>query len=73
MTSSDALRSNGVEVTIGTHHIPLQAYFRAAYGFSEGDFPVTDDVAGRSIALPIHAFLTTDEQERVVAACLSSL
>jgi perosamine synthetase len=64
------LRSRSIEVGIGTYHIPLTRYWAQQGGHAKGDFPVTDDVAGRAIALPMHSKITIDEQLRVVAALL---
>ena len=64
------LRSRSIEVGIGTHHIPLTQFWAQQGGHAKGDFPVTDDVAGRAIALPMHSKITIDEQRRVVAALL---
>jgi perosamine synthetase len=68
-----AMREQGIEVTIGTYHMPLTTYYRTRYGFRPGDFPVTDDVAGRAVSLPLHQTLRVEEQERVVAALLAML
>ena len=59
------LREAGIEASIGTHHIPLLRYYRETFGHVTGDFPITDGVAGRAIALPLHAYLTFEEQARV--------
>ena len=64
------LRSCSIEVGIGTHHIPLTRFWAQEGGHAKGDFPVTDDVAERAIALPMHSKITVDEQRRVVAALL---
>jgi perosamine synthetase len=64
------LRSQSIEVGIGTYHIPLTRYWAQQGGHAKGDFPVTDDVAGRAIALPMHSKITIGEQLRVVAALL---
>jgi perosamine synthetase len=64
------LRSRSIEVGIGTYHIPLTRYWAQQGGHAKGNFPVTDDVAGRAIALPMHSKITIDEQLRVVAALL---
>jgi perosamine synthetase len=61
------LRAAGVEATIGTHHIPLTAYYRRVGGYRPGDFPVTDDIAGRALALPMHHALTREDVTRVAA------
>ena len=67
------MRAAGVEVSIGTHHIPLLRYYRATFGYKPGDFPVTDAVAGSAIALPLHAHLTSDDQSRVVDVLKTTL
>jgi perosamine synthetase len=65
------LREAGIEASIGTHHIPLLRYYREAFGFAPGDFPITDRVANRAIALPLHAYLTTQEQARVAEVLIT--
>jgi perosamine synthetase len=62
------LREEGVETTIGTIHIPLTTFYRAEYGYREGDFPATDDVFTRSLALPLHERLTREDQTLVAEA-----
>lgn len=62
------LRKAGVEVAIGTHHIPLTNYFRRRHGYCPGNFPVTDEVAGRALALPMHHALTEEDQHVVAGA-----
>lgn len=62
-----ALKNLGIEIAIGTHHIPMTSYYRKRYGYKIGDFPVTDYVAQQSITLPISPTLTKADQERVVA------
>jgi perosamine synthetase len=62
------MRSRSIEVGIGTHHIPLTRFWAQQGSHAKGDFPITDDVAGRAIALPMHSKITVDEQRRVVAA-----
>lgn len=59
-------KEQGIEITIGTWHIPMTTYFRTRYGFQKGDFPVTDDVFARSVTLPLHESLKAEEQQRVV-------
>jgi dTDP-4-amino-4,6-dideoxygalactose transaminase len=60
------LRERDIETTIGTWHMPLTSYLRAAYGHKAGDFPVTDLVFSRSLALPLHQALEHAEQEHVI-------
>jgi perosamine synthetase len=60
------LKAHGIETTIGTWHMPLTRYFRTRYGYRRGDFPITDQVFDRSLALPLHEQLSSTEQEQVV-------
>jgi dTDP-4-amino-4,6-dideoxygalactose transaminase len=60
------LRDRGVETTIGTYHIPLTTYYRKRYNYQAGDFPVTDDISKRALALPLYAGLSERQQEEVV-------
>ena len=53
--------------------IHLQSYMRERYGFSEGMLPVSEDCSARTMALPFHARLEAEDQERVVDALKSSL
>lgn len=41
--------------------IHLQAFYRAQFGFREGDFPITERVASSTLALPFHGNLSEDE------------
>jgi perosamine synthetase len=44
------------------------SYYRESYGHREGEFPVCEDIAARSVALPFFPELRLDEVERVSAA-----
>lgn len=67
------LKKQGVEITIGTWHMPMTTYFRARYNYIEGDFPVTDHVFARSLTLPLYEGLSTNEQQRIVSLLLVTL
>jgi perosamine synthetase len=45
--------------------IHLMSFYRERYGHREGEFPVCEDVAARSLALPFHPQLGDGEVERV--------
>ncbi|MFI5235314.1 MAG: DegT/DnrJ/EryC1/StrS family aminotransferase [Gemmatimonadales bacterium] len=60
-----ALKAAGVEATIGTHHQPLIRHFRERDGYTVGDFPVTDTVAARALALPLHSGMNVDDVNAV--------
>jgi UDP-2-acetamido-2-deoxy-ribo-hexuluronate aminotransferase len=40
----------------------------APYGYRRGDFPVAERAAAEVLSLPMHSFLSREEQDRVVAA-----
>jgi perosamine synthetase len=48
--------------------IHLQPYYRERFGAREGLCPVAEDASARSLALPFHALLPVEDQERVVQA-----
>jgi perosamine synthetase len=53
--------------------IHLQPYMRERFGFTEGLFPVSEDCSDRTMAIPFHARLPLEDQERVVEALRNSL
>jgi len=53
--------------------IHLQSYMRERYGFAEGMLPVSEDCSARTVALPFHARLEREDQERVVESLRSAL
>jgi perosamine synthetase len=44
------------------------SYYRETFGHREGQFPVCEDVAARSIALPFFSEMTEAQVGRVAAA-----
>lgn len=61
-----AAKEQGVELQIGTIHMPMTTYYRKRYNYKPGDFPVTDSIARRSLTLPLFENITADEQQTVV-------
>ena len=68
-----ALKSKGIETTIGTYHMPLTTYFRKKGHHQPGDFPVTDEISARSVSLPLYERITREDQQQVVAALMGLL
>jgi perosamine synthetase len=62
------LRERGVESKPYLPAIHLMSYYRQRFGHREGQFPVCEDVARRSVALPFFPELTDAQVERVVEA-----
>jgi perosamine synthetase len=68
---------DGVVRALGERSIPSKPYFpaihlmtfyRERFGHREGEFPVCEDVAGRSIALPFFPAMTEGQVDRVASA-----
>jgi perosamine synthetase len=51
--------------------IHLMSFYRERFGHREGEFPVCEDVAARSIALPFFPDMSSGQVERVAAALAS--
>jgi len=66
-----SMREVGIEVSIGTYHMPLTTFFSSKYGYLPGHFPVTDDVFARALALPLYEGLSVADQERVTEVLLA--
>jgi perosamine synthetase len=63
-----ALRERGVQSKPYLPAIHLMSFYRERYGHREGQFPVCEDVAARSIALPFFPQMTDGQVERVSEA-----
>jgi perosamine synthetase len=63
-----ALRSHGIQSKPYLPAIHLMTFYREAFGHREGEFPVCEDVAARSIALPFFPEMTDGQVERVAGA-----
>ena len=63
-----ALRERGVQSKPYLPAIHLFAYYREQFGHREGEFPVCEDVAARSVALPFFPQLSEGQVERVATA-----
>ncbi len=53
--------------------IHLMSFYRERFGHCEGEFPVCEDVAARSLALPFHPGLGEGDVERVAQALRGQL
>jgi perosamine synthetase len=63
-----ALRDRGVDSKPYLPAIHLLSFYRRRFGHREGQFPVCEEVAARSLALPFYPELTDGQIERVVEA-----
>ncbi|MDQ3677281.1 MAG: DegT/DnrJ/EryC1/StrS aminotransferase family protein [Actinomycetota bacterium] len=68
-----ALRGLGVQSKPYLPAIHLMTYYRETFGHREGEFPVCEDIAARSIALPFFPGLSEGQVDRVASALRSVL
>ncbi len=73
----DAILAGLREQQIGCNNyftpIHLQPFYVERFGFKPGDFPITEALSARTIALPFHNHLTEEEVKRTVTALLGML
>lgn len=67
------LRQRGIGCNNYFTPIHLQPFYRELLGTKEGDFPVTEHVADRTVALPFHNNLPESDQRTVISAIRQTL
>jgi perosamine synthetase len=67
------LRAAGVQSKPYLPAIHLMSYYRERFGHREGEFPVCEDVAARSIALPFFPRMSEGQVAQVAEALLTAL
>lgn len=67
------LRSKGI--ACGNYFTPihLQPFYRKMFGYRAGDFPVTESVAARTIALPFFNSLTVEQVKSIGKAIMATV
>ena len=68
----EALRARGVQSKPYLPAIHLMSYYRESFGHREGEFPVCEDVAARSVALPFFPQMTEGQVAQVAEALTSA-
>jgi perosamine synthetase len=64
----DGLRQRGIQCKPYLPAIHLMSFYRETYGLREGMFPVCEDIAARSVALPFFPAMTQTQVELVAEA-----
>jgi hypothetical protein len=67
-TVLEGLRESGIGCSNYFSPIHLQPFYRQMFGFRPGDFPVTEQVSARTIALPFFNSLSETQIEYVAGA-----
>ncbi|MEW6570128.1 MAG: DegT/DnrJ/EryC1/StrS family aminotransferase [Nitrospirota bacterium] len=60
------LQDRGIGVAVNYRPIHLLSYYRKKFGYSEGDFPVAEDIGKRTISLPLYPSLNEKDVRYVV-------
>jgi perosamine synthetase len=68
-----ALAARGVQSKPYLPAIHLMSFYRERFGHREGEFPICEDVAARSLALPFYPGLDDERVERVAGALRAAL
>ena len=66
----EELREEGVGTSV--HFIPLhlQPYYREAFGYESGMYPVAEGIYERMVSLPLYPGLTEEQVKRIAAAAV---
>jgi len=67
------LQAQGIGCNVYFPPIHLQPFYQQELGYQAGDFPITEAVTARTMALPFHNHLSEGEVEQVVKALRSAL
>jgi perosamine synthetase len=68
-----SLREQGIGAGNYFSPVHLQPFYRERLGYKPGDFPVTERISARTLALPFYNRLTPEHQDLVVACLKSAL
>jgi dTDP-4-amino-4,6-dideoxygalactose transaminase len=72
--TAEKLEAAGIPVRPYFLPIHLQPYMVDRFGYQKGDYPITEDLGNRSLALPFSGVMTEDQVQLVCASlekCLS--
>jgi perosamine synthetase len=64
----EALQQRGIPSKPYFPAVHLMSFYRERFGHREGEFPVCEDIAARSLALPFFPEMTEGQVERVAKA-----
>jgi perosamine synthetase len=64
----ERLRARGIGCNVYFPTIHLQPFYREKFGYKPGDFPITEALSERTIALPFHNHLTEGDIDYIVTS-----
>lgn len=66
ISTMESLKKAGIQTSIHYNPIPLEPYYRKAFGCKKGDFPVAERLGLATITLPLYPALTEKQQDYVI-------
>lgn len=60
------IKQKGVGAIVNYQPIHLLSYYKNKYGYSEGDFPVAEEIGASTISLPLYPKLTDQEVDYII-------
>jgi UDP-4-amino-4-deoxy-L-arabinose-oxoglutarate aminotransferase len=67
------LQRRDIGVAVNYRPIHLLKYYKDTFGFDEGAYPAAEEIGRRTISLPFHTFLQTEDVQYVVLALQEEL
>ncbi len=64
----EELKARGIGASVHFMPLHLHPYYRDAWGYRPGDFPVAEDYFDRCISLPLYPAMSDEDQMRVIDA-----
>ena len=64
---TESLMKNGIDIKV---HYPIPMHLQPAakeLGYKKGSFPVTEKIAGETISLPVHEFITKKNLDKIIS------
>jgi UDP-4-amino-4-deoxy-L-arabinose-oxoglutarate aminotransferase len=66
------LQNQGVGCVVNYRAVHLREYYRRAFGYKEGDFPVAEEIGDRTISIPLYPSLRDEEVEYVITEVIQA-
>ncbi len=61
-----AMRTQGIETTLGTYALHAQPFFQKQFGYHKGDLPNSLAAFNQTLTLPLHDKLTDQQQRHII-------
>nr|HID58299.1 hypothetical protein [Desulfobacterales bacterium] len=61
-----ALQKKGIGAAVNYRAVHLLDFYKKAFGYEKGSFPIAERIGDRTITLPLHPSLPDEKVERVI-------